>query len=210
MDNLLDTVRQRYTHTAGYRGLFTLAYRSWPESTPKPVPDAPPKRGLFELFRPQLSDISKKLHAEINRLFQRRDNNALQLVNRDIPRLIDQRLGRWSADSIKIEKARLEALKRTEKHTQQVFAGSAARIKALERDIQHLKAQDLARRHQLERTTPEDLPLSHRAAHRITHDAVQHVSETMRQEISHSAAETRRSVMRKLQSELEYEKWRRG
>jgi hypothetical protein len=211
MDDLLGSVRRRYGRTAGFYNLSTLAYRTRPlVAAREESQDRNGKSGFFDFMRPQISGISKKLHEEIAKLFERREKNMLQTVSRDMPRLIKQHTLQWQSAGVRAEKARSENMKRSEKRVDLFVADTNAKMKTVRRELERLQMSEKARRREQEQTPREDMPLSHREAKRIAEERAESERAEIRRELGANAINTERRILRRLRDEEEYEKRRSG
>ncbi|MDR2356317.1 MAG: hypothetical protein LBE16_09035 [Clostridiales Family XIII bacterium] len=211
MQDLLGTVRERYRRNISCRNLSTLTHRTRNAIADKTAePEEKRERGFFDFLRPHLFGISKKLHEEIGKLIERREKTVLQTVNRDVLRLTERQGRQWKAETARTERTRLETAKRSEKRVELFMTDTGAKLKAVQKELDRLKAEDAARKRERDRMTNEDLPLSHRAGRKLTNDKAEREREELRREINDKAAKTERRVLRKLRDEDEYEQRRRG
>ena len=211
MQDLIGTVKERYGKSTSYHNLSTLMHRTQNATiTEELKPEKTPKKDFFDFLRPQLSGISKKLHEEIGKLLERREKTVLQTINRDVLRHTEQWTQKWKTDSVKAERTRLETMKKSDKRLELFMADTEAKLKVMRREFDRLKAEDNARRREHDKMTAEDLPLSYRAAKKLTNEKAEREREDIRRELITSAANTERRVLRKLRDEEEYEKRRKG
>jgi hypothetical protein len=211
MEDLINTIRNRYRHVSNYRNLSTLVLRKPPSPThEEPSQETYKKKSFFDIFSPKVSDVSRKLHNEIRVLLDRREKAVLQTVTREANNLVTQHARKWSSDFAKNDKARLDFMGRTDKKVDLYIADTTGKLQYVQKELDKLKTAEKSRQSATSNKLSGDVQLSHRTAKRLVLDSALHERAEMRREFDEKAKNTQRSIIRKLRDEEEYKRRRGG
>lgn len=203
--DLIGTVRQRYDRNTVAVRRFTLVHRQR-VSTRKEEPLK--KGGLLDLFRPQLSAISKKIHDDVAAIFGRWSQTKEKTLTVEIGKSAARQESAWKEFALRTEKMQREYARATDKRFDLVLADTGKKLAALRRDADLSARREAEKKRKLEATPREDLPVSARYAQRMIEGSLEQSNSRLETEISRSARKSVREAVRRVREEDEYERMR--
>jgi len=206
--NLIESIRQRYQSSEFVSRRFTLIYRrDGQASLPK---EQPPKKGLLDLFRPQLSSISSRIQEQVTSILTRWTNAREKAFQAELGKESSRQTATIRTFTERTEKAQREYARVTGKRIDLALAETGKEIKGLRRQFEELTKREAAKKRELEAKAREDLPVSVREAKKLLEGRLGEANDMIREEISHSVRKSSQDTLRRIRQAEEYESMRYG
>jgi len=206
--DLINSIRQRYQSSEFVGRRFTLIYRRDNQVT-QPQ-EQPKKKGLLDLFQPQLSSISNRIQEQVASILSRWTNAREKAFQTELGKESSRQTATIRTLTERTEKAQREYARVTGKRIDLLVAETGKEIKGLRRQFEELTKREAAKKRELETRAREDLPVSVREAKRLLEGRLSEANDLLREEIGQSTRKGSQETLRRIRQDEEYENMRHG